>query len=104
MTTCRTTTQRAGLLAAVVATLAPCACNEGQAAHERAAPAATKSGASPAQPGVLPKEALRYIKTEEAHAGTDTGITAATGKIAFNEDRTSRVATPLSGRVQEILV
>ena len=35
---------------------------------------------------------------------SQSGISAATGRIAFDEDHTSRVGSPISGRVEQILV
>ncbi len=47
---------------------------------------------------------LQYVKLGEATVGVLAGLTAATGKVAFDEDRTSRVGSPLSGRVDGINV
>ena len=46
---------------------------------------------------------LRFINVDEVKKGTVNGITAATGTIAFDEDHTSHVGSPVSGRVEEIL-
>jgi cobalt-zinc-cadmium efflux system membrane fusion protein len=47
---------------------------------------------------------VQYLKFAEATVAGTTNLTAATGKIAFDEDHTSRVGSPLSGRVETLLV
>src|SRR5437867_7621958 len=45
---------------------------------------------------------LQYLKIAEATVLGAAHSTAATGKIAFDEDHTSRVGSPLSGRVETL--
>lgn len=47
---------------------------------------------------------LRFIKVADVEKGTVGAIAAVTGRIAFDEDHTSRVGSPVSGRVEELLV
>jgi membrane fusion protein, heavy metal efflux system len=47
---------------------------------------------------------IQYLKFAEATVAGAGNSTAATGKIAFDEDHTSRVGSPLSGRVESLLV
>jgi cobalt-zinc-cadmium efflux system membrane fusion protein len=69
-----------------VAILAP-ACSPGQAAENN-----------------HPAPAGDYVKVAEATAVTTGETLAAAGKVGFDEDHTSRVGSPLSGRVEAILV
>jgi cobalt-zinc-cadmium efflux system membrane fusion protein len=47
---------------------------------------------------------IQYLKYAEASVAGTAVVAAATGKIAFDEDHTSRVGSPLSGRVDSLLV
>jgi cobalt-zinc-cadmium efflux system membrane fusion protein len=47
---------------------------------------------------------IQYLKYAEAAVAGTAVVSAATGKVAFDEDHTSRVGSPLSGRVESLLV
>jgi cobalt-zinc-cadmium efflux system membrane fusion protein len=47
---------------------------------------------------------IQYLKYAEAAVSGTALVSTATGKIAFDEDHTSRVGSPLSGRVDSLLV
>jgi cobalt-zinc-cadmium efflux system membrane fusion protein len=74
----------------------------------RSAEPASQAETQPSTPGEvdyrIDDPRLRFIKVAEVKKGTVNGITAATGNIAFDEDHTSHVGSPVSGRVEEILV
>jgi cobalt-zinc-cadmium efflux system membrane fusion protein len=62
----------------------------------------------PAQPATPPGEVRLervpdFVKVAPVTAVSEAGVTAATGKVAFDEERVSRVASPVSGRVVELL-
>lgn len=68
----------------------------------RAAPPA------PPPPQAAPGEArvaapADLVKVAAVEAVAEAGLTAATGKVTFDEERVSRVASPVSGRVVELL-
>jgi cobalt-zinc-cadmium efflux system membrane fusion protein len=47
---------------------------------------------------------MGFIKLAEVTAEADVSMASATGKVAFNEDVTSRVGSPVSGRVAQLHV
>src|SRR5256885_1095016 len=47
---------------------------------------------------------IQYLKFAEVAVAAASSVTAGTGEIAFGEDHTSRAGSPLSGRVEELLV
>lgn len=46
----------------------------------------------------------RFIKVEPVHPRANASVAQVTGRIGFDEDRTSRVASPISGRIASLLV
>jgi len=74
--------------------LASAACS--QAAAE--APEQPELKLDPASPK------MGFVKTAQVKASVETESAAATGKVSFNEDVTSRVGSPVSGRVQQLNV
>jgi cobalt-zinc-cadmium efflux system membrane fusion protein len=72
-----------------------------QAAEEPAVTAAASSPDLQLEPG---GRKIQYLKFAEAVIGGAGNSAASTGKIAFDEDHTSRVGSPLSGRVESLLV
>ncbi len=87
------------LALALAAALEGC---RGAAAHDARpqAPAIT----SPAPGEIQLAEVPAFVKIAEAASVADAGATAATGKVAFDEEHVSRVAAPVSGRVVDLLV
>lgn len=87
-------------IVAAVAALAACRGAGPGKGEERAA----DRSAADAPPGELrladPPELLKVAPVE---ATAESEVTAATGKVAFDEERVSRVASPVSGRVVELL-
>jgi len=60
--------------------------------------------ASPAPPGEVRLEhPPDFVKVAPVEALAEAGSTAATGKVTFDDERVSRVASPVSGRVVELL-
>ena len=47
---------------------------------------------------------MGFVRVGEVKSELDTAAASATGKVAFNEDVTSRVGSPVSGRVLELKV
>lgn len=47
---------------------------------------------------------LGFVRLAEVKAAVESDVATATGKVSFNENVTSRVASPVSGRVQELHV
>jgi cobalt-zinc-cadmium efflux system membrane fusion protein len=45
-----------------------------------------------------------FLKVAPVTESTEAGVAAATGRVTFNEDRVSRVGSPLNGRILELLV
>lgn len=45
-----------------------------------------------------------FLKLAPVQIASDAGIATATGKVAFNEDKVSRVGAPVNGRVTALLV
>lgn len=55
---------------------------------------------------VLPEQApqRKFLKIETVGELPSSEVVSATGKVSFDEDRTSRVSSPVSGRVTQLLV
>ncbi len=93
---------RTARLAALVALLLA-------AALELPACARPVSAAAPAgplpQPGQVKLEPLPdYVRVAPVERISGGGVTAATGRVTFDEERASRVGSPVSGRVVDLLV
>lgn len=72
-------------------------------ACHRQAPAVPPE-ASAATPGETTLDSVPdFVAVAPAATASEAGVTAATGKVAFDEERVSRVASPVSGRVVELL-
>jgi len=72
----------------------------GACRHPPSAPAAE----TPSPPGELRlASAPDYVRIAPAEALAEPGVTAATGRVSFDEERVSRVASPVSGRIVELL-
>lgn len=82
-------------LAAALAALPACA--------RRASAVAPEDGPPP--PGQVKLDPLPdYVRVAPVERSADGGVTAATGRVTFDEERASRVGSPVSGRVVELLV
>ena len=69
-----------------------------------APPPAPAPAAAPQRPGELAlAEVPDFVKVAPVELTTEAGVTAATGKVTFDEERVSRVSSPVSGRVVELL-
>ncbi|BDG08912.1 efflux RND transporter periplasmic adaptor subunit [Anaeromyxobacter paludicola] len=80
-------------LLALAATLS--ACSRAASAPAGAPP--------PPGPGVLELRAVpAYVRVAPVEVSRDGGLATATGRVGFDEDHTSRVGSPLSGRVVEL--
>jgi cobalt-zinc-cadmium efflux system membrane fusion protein len=73
----------------------------GSSSGEHPAKRETSSSDQPSDPT---GRRVPYLKFAEASVSGPGGVTIATGKVAFDEDHTSRVGSPLSGRVEALLV
>jgi cobalt-zinc-cadmium efflux system membrane fusion protein len=79
-----------------------------------AAPLASGCGgpahAAPAPPAALPPGQVRlqgvpdFVRIKEVEVSSEATPTEATGKVAFDEGRVSRVGAPVSGRILELRV
>jgi cobalt-zinc-cadmium efflux system membrane fusion protein len=93
------------LFALVAGAFSPSLGCHSQAAEDRPAPAGGSSAAPSADLQLEPGgRKIQYLKFAEATISGAGNSTASTGKIAFDEDHTSRVGSPLSGRVESLLV
>jgi cobalt-zinc-cadmium efflux system membrane fusion protein len=81
-------------LLAAVAALGLLACGEKPQAE--AAPVAAPAVAEPL---TVRSPRASFVKVEQIKSEPDTEMSAATGKVAFNEDVTSHIGSPVSGRV-----
>jgi cobalt-zinc-cadmium efflux system membrane fusion protein len=84
-------------LALAVASLVGC---------QRPEPRGTENvaAAGAAAPGELRlAEVPEFVNVAPVLESRESGVTAATGKVGFDEERVSRVASPVSGRVVELL-
>jgi len=69
-----------------------------------APPPAPAPAAAPQRPGELAlAEVPDFVKVAPVELTSEAGVTAATGKVTFDEERVSRVSSPVSGRVVELL-
>jgi len=83
---------------AVAAVLLASACGGRNAAQGAARPA-------PPPPGEVRLQTVPdFIRVAEVEISAESGLTEATGKVAFDEGRVSRVGTPVSGRIVELKV
>jgi len=83
---------------AVAAALLVSACGGRNAAQSAARPA-------PPPPGEVRLQTVPdFIRVAEVEISAESGLTEATGKVAFDEGRVSRVGTPVSGRIVELKV
>lgn len=70
-------------------------------AAQASEPGAQDTAALHLDPG-SPK--LGFVRLADVKAAIESDVATATGKVAFNENVTSRVASPVSGRVQQLHV
>ncbi len=93
------TIPRSSALAAALG-LAACARAPAQAVAPPAPPPAAATNA----PGELTLPVTPdFVKVAPIELAAETSTTPATGKVSFDEERVSRVASPVSGRVVELL-
>jgi cobalt-zinc-cadmium efflux system membrane fusion protein len=91
-------------LLAVALVAALLSCSAGGKAGEAAEVNGTRGAPAPTPPGELRlTETPEFVKLATVEAVAEAGVTAATGKVSFDEERVSRVAAPVSGRVLELL-
>ncbi len=95
-------THRLGSTSLALALAAALEACRGAAAHDAPPPAPAIT--SPAPGEIRLAEVPAFVKVAEAASAADAGATAATGKVAFDEEHVSRVAAPVSGRVVDLLV
>ena len=68
-------------------------------------PASPPPSSPPAPPGEVRLRRLpEFVKVAPAEAVAEAGATPATGRVTFDEERVSRIASPVSGRVVDLLV
>jgi cobalt-zinc-cadmium efflux system membrane fusion protein len=87
----------------VVATLAAAApgCRRGEPPPTPPAATAPDLAAAPGEIGLA--EVPAFVSIAAVESTSEAGVTAATGKVGFDEERVSRVSSPVSGRVVELL-
>lgn len=96
---------KAKYVAIAVGTLAAGAALAVTLGRGTAVEAPAKASEPPSNPGETHLSAPPpFLKIAAVTESTDSGVAAATGRVTFNEDRVSRVASPLNGRILELLV
>jgi cobalt-zinc-cadmium efflux system membrane fusion protein len=86
-------------MAAALAALTACHGGSGESGAR-----AADQAPPPAPPGELRlTDPPEFLKVALVEATPESEVTAATGKVAFDEERVSRVASPVAGRVVDLL-